>query len=114
MVRSWLRQRREQLRITQDELAARLQVAGFDVTRASISHWEVGRNSPPLENPEFRKALADVLKMSVANLLKSEGFETSVDYSSNALYAAEIIDQLPEDKQRLALGILEQFLSETV
>jgi transcriptional regulator with XRE-family HTH domain len=106
----WLKKRREQLGLNQEQLAARLQVAGFDVTRASISHWEVGRHDPPLDNAEFRKALAQALRISASGLLKMAGYEVTTDMSDNAKQAAEIIDQLPEDQQLLALGILEQIL----
>jgi transcriptional regulator with XRE-family HTH domain len=106
----WITKRREQLRINQDELAARLQLAGFDFTRGSISHWENGRHEPPLQNPEFRKALADALKMSVPSLLVAAGYEITARHSENAMRAADIVDQMPDDKQELALGILEHIL----
>jgi len=107
---NWLRQRREQLHLNQEELAARLQLAGFDVARASISHWETGRFKPPFNDPDFTKVFASVLKMSINSMLKQAGYEIVTDLSDNARQAAEIVDQLPADRQRLAIGLLEQLL----
>lgn len=112
MKTNWLRERREQLHLNQEELAARLQLVGFDVARASISHWETGRFNPPFNDPAFTKAFAQVLKMSVNSMLKQAGYEIITDLSENARHAAEIVDQLPSDRQRLAIGILEQLLRE--
>lgn len=112
MKTNWLSKRREQLNINQEDLAARLQLAGFDVSRASISHWETGRSSPPFNNPDFARTFADVLKMSVNSMLKQAGYEITTDFSDDARYAAEIVDQLPPDRRRLAIGVLEQFLRE--
>lgn len=108
----WLRKRREELKLNQEQLAAQLQLAGFDLTRGAISHWENGRFNPPIEDPNFRLALAQILKMSVTSLLKEAGYEVQMELSTNARRAAEIIEQLPPDRQKLALGVLEQFLIE--
>jgi transcriptional regulator with XRE-family HTH domain len=109
---TWLRQRREQLHINQEELAARLQLAGFDIARSSISHWENDRFKPPFNDPEFTKAFASVLKLSVNSMLKQAGYEIVTDLSENARHAAEIVDSLPADRQRLAIGLLEQLQRE--
>lgn len=107
---NWISKRREQLGITQGDLAARLQIAGLDVTRATVSHWEKGRYHPPLHEPEGRRALSIALKMSIPSILTAAGFEISAKYGEDALKAAEIVEQLPEDQKRLAIGILEQIL----
>lgn len=108
----WLRERRKQLDLNQADLAARLQVAGFNIDRASISHWEVGRHQPPLDNPDFRKALAQALKVSVPTLLKMAGYEVTGEFSEEAREAAEIVDQLRAKDRRLALDILRRMLKE--
>lgn len=112
MNNNWLRQRREQLHLNQEDVAARLQLAGFDIGRGAISHWEVGRTKPPFDDPEFTKALASVLKLSVNSVLKQAGYEIVTDLSEDARHAAEIVDQLPADRRRIALGLLEQLLRE--
>jgi len=63
----WLKERRKQLGYSQDDLARFLQLAGFDVLRATISHWETGRFTPPLGNPAFVAELARILKLDVLN-----------------------------------------------
>lgn len=113
MSAKWLRERRKKAGLSQEELAARLQVFGFDVTAGAVSHWENGRYNLPLHEPEFRRALASILRMSVREILISAGYEISDNepYSEEGLRAAEIIEQLSPQQRRLALGILEQFLA---
>jgi|SRR6185369_2136749 len=110
MQSNWLTTRREKIGLTQEELAAQLQLEGFEITRGAISQWENDRYEPPLKKPEFRRALAKILKTTPSSLLKMAGYETSGEYSDVAQQAAEIVDQLSPDKQTLALGILEQIL----
>jgi transcriptional regulator with XRE-family HTH domain len=109
---NWLRKQRELVGIdTQEDLATKLQLEGINVTRASVSHWENERNNPPLDDPDFRKALARVLKVSQPELLKLAGYEVArLPHSEAAERGAFIIDQLPADEQDLAVKILEQFL----
>lgn len=109
---NWLKARRRELGLSQEELAARLQVQGIDYTAGAISHWETGRYSIPLEESEFRKALAEALKMSVTAMLIAAGYEVKQGYSEAAQHAAEIVDQLPPSRQSLAVSILEQLLRE--
>lgn len=107
----WLRHLREQSQISQEELVARLQAEGFEVTRAALSHWETGRTQPPLDNPKLRQGLAHIFHISVFDLLTEAGYELlQPDQSQNAKRAAYIIDQLPPERQKLAISVLEQFL----
>lgn len=110
MVQNWIRERRDKLDISQESLAARLQEQGFDITAGTISHWERGRYNPPMEDANFRKVLASVLKMSIPAMLVAAGYEITSRYSDDAMHAADIVDQLSDDKRRLAIGILEQLL----
>jgi transcriptional regulator with XRE-family HTH domain len=106
---SWLKSLRESAFINQDDLAARLQVEGFDVTRASVSHWETGRHEPPLQDPEFRRALSRALRVNVRTILRLAGYE--VDEQQHSVLAervANLVDQLPTDLQELALRLVEQ------
>lgn len=105
----WLRERREQLALNQDEIAAQLQVAGFDISRSSVSHWENGRYRPPLNDPDFLSAFARILRMSESAVLKKSGFKILGAHSDEGERAAEIIDELDPEKRVLALKILEQF-----
>lgn len=107
-MQKWIKTRREQIGLTQDELAAKLELAGFTLTRATISHWETGKAEPDFNNPRFRKALAESLKMSVHSMLVTAGYEFRSQFSEDALRAADIIDNLSEEKKKLALVLLEQ------
>jgi transcriptional regulator with XRE-family HTH domain len=107
---TWIKDRRKQIHITQEDLTARLQMEGFGVTPGSISNWENGRYMPPIDDPLFVKALAKALKMTVSAVLSAAGYEISTRYSDEALRGADIIDQLPDDMRGMAIDILEQML----
>jgi len=105
----WLKQRRKQLGISQEELAAKLQLAGFETSEKSVSHWENGRYSMPLDDATFRNALALSLRMSVYEILVAAGYEVDDrPLSSAGRRAAYIIDRMPEDKREWALDILQK------
>lgn len=106
----WIRERREQLGITQEDLAARLQVRGHDFGRTAISHWEKGRYKPPLDNTEFVRAFADVLRLDVQTVLRLSGFEVVSGHSVVGERLAFIADRLPPAKQQHLLKIAETFL----
>lgn len=110
---NWLKARRERVGIeSQEEFAALLQLEGFSITRAAISHWENGTRQPPFNNPMFRKALAKILRMSEPKLLRFAGYEVEDSiHTEEAERGAEIIDQLEPGKRELALRLLEQLLA---
>ena len=103
------KERREELNISQDEAASRLQLAGFDTTRATISHWETGRNPIPLDSLKARKALAAALEMKISDIDAIAGTEILNDqseYSQAAKHAAILIDRMSPNAQRVALEVL--------
>lgn len=109
----WIQQRRKTLGMNQEELSAKLQLGGFDISRTTISNWENHVSTPPLENPRFVRALANALRLSMADLLNAAGYGIGSDaHSETARRAADILDQLSPDRQRLAMTLLEQFLEE--
>jgi transcriptional regulator with XRE-family HTH domain len=105
----WIRQRREELGISQTDLAIRLQLLGLEITPGSISHWERGRYKPPLHDKDFRILIADALRLSVVDMLALADYETDIDTSSSiyANRAMEILGRLPERLQHLAVEYLE-------
>lgn len=107
---NWLKERREALGLSQDELTARLQIEGVTVTRGSLSNWETGRHKPPLDEESFRTALSRALKMSVKEILKRSGYDVAVKHSDAAERAAYLVDQMDEETQDKAVRILEQLL----
>lgn len=110
---NWIKRRRKELRLSQQELADRLQLRGIDVSRATVSHWESEIRFPAYDDPAFTNALAEVLRMSVVAVLIEAGYRIARDgVSEAAKRAADIVDRMPPTRQELALGILEQLASE--
>ena len=105
---SWIKARRKELRITQDDLASRLQVMGVDISRATVSHWEMGRYQPSYDKPEVTRALARALNLSEPIVLKLAGFEVETKHSESAERIAKLIDDLPTEKRQLAIRLLEE------
>lgn len=105
---NWLKTYRERLNLSQEDLAAQLQIRGINVARASVSHWETGKHLPPLHDSDFRRALADVLRLNVKTVLKLAGYDIETERSKEAERIADIVDKLPPDKRDLALRLIEQ------
>ena len=105
----WLKQLREEVNLTQDDLAARLQLEGIKkVSRSAVSNWEAGLSNVPLRNPEFVKALANTLRITETRLMLMAGYTVGAKHTDLAERAAHIIDELPPDKQELAVRLVEQ------
>lgn len=105
---NWLQSRLKELDITQDELAARLQVEGLKTSRSTVSAWVTGRNNVPFKNMETRRALAKALKLSTREMLRMAGYETeTTNHTKEGELAAILIDQMtPEDREKI-LKIVE-------
>lgn len=109
----WFRRFREKVGLSQDEVTARLQLSGFDCSRATISHWETGRVSIPLGDRDLRWALANVFRVSVPDLLKAAGYEIELGGTEWSRRAAWVVDQLPEADRDFALEMLERLLEKS-
>lgn len=110
MNKKWLAKARAQAGIeTQDDLVARLELAGFNYTRAAVSHWENETRMPPLNDPVFRQTLARILRITPQQLLKMAGYEVDrSNHSEAGERVASIVDHLPPEKQELAIRLVEQ------
>jgi len=105
---NWLRERRVILGIkTQADLAERLQLAGLEVTPGAVSHWENGRYHPPLEDVDSRRKIAEVLNWTEPELLQAAGFSVNFQHTQPGHRAASIVDNLPPERQRIALELLD-------
>lgn len=103
----WIRERREELGLTLDDLAARLQLEGFNYTSGSVGHWERGVRQPPLGKATFVDALSNALKLPKDEIMRLSGYKLSSDHSSAGARAAAIVDDLDDETQELALKLLE-------
>lgn len=107
----FIKMRRQEIGISLSELSARLALRGHSITRAAIQHWESGRNQPPIEDYEFRLALAISLEIDVNELMIRGGFYMrDQQRTPQARRAADIIDALPEDKRDIAVRVLEALM----
>lgn len=111
-VMRWIRQRRQELSITQEELAARLQVRGQGYTRASVANWEQGRHSPPLDDSLFVQALADALQLDVPTVLHLSGFAVTSKHNPTSERLAAIADRLSDKHRNWLLKMAEMMLEE--
>lgn len=104
----FLRKRLQDLDLSQADLARSLTLRGKSTTRATVGHWINGRNFPPLEDEDFRFALAASLELDVNQLLVEIGFTVvDTERSMEARRAADIVDRLPSDAKELALEYLD-------
>ena len=74
---------RKELKLSQEQLAEMI-----DVTRQTISNWELGETSP---NPEQLKLLSKALNVSVDELLNNDVKSVIIDKVSNTEKLAGII-----------------------
>lgn len=107
-IQTLIKARRKELGLSLERLADTLEKYGYRVERQTISHWEHGRNNPPIESENFRTALALSLDMDVNDLLTQIGMiKTDDERSPESRRAAELIDLLPIDQRKKAVNILE-------
>lgn len=106
---TFIREKRRELDLSLGDLAQRLQLHGYAVERQTISHWETGRNKPPLDSKNFRYALARAFSIDEMTILAEIGMiTTAFTHSSEARYGADLIEHMNPDKRKFAIGILEK------
>lgn len=107
---NWLKQRRQELQLSQEDLVRQLQLEGADVSRSALSSWETGRYNPPLDDKQFRQALAAALRLNIAEMLRRAEYEVLHGKHSDAgERAAHLIDRMKPEDQSRAIRILEAF-----
>lgn len=112
--KNYIRERRTKLGMSLRTLAEELYNHGYEISHSGISHWESGRNNPPLHDPSFRALLADILKVDVNEMMADLGYiVVEDDHTPEARRAAQIIDRLPAERRFEALSYLE-FLQDRV
>ena len=105
----WLKDLRQRAGIkSQEELTTRLQLAGFDYKRSAIGNWEQGYPMP-LKDPEFVSVLAGILKIPTSELMSIAGYTIETrQHTHISERVANIVDDLPPERQELALRLIEQ------
>lgn len=106
----WIKERRKELGYSQEDLARMLQLEGYSVVRSTVGHWESGLARPPLNDPAFVRIMADILKIDSLTLLQLAGYQINTQHSDIAERVARILDTMTEDKQKLALRLIEQLM----
>lgn len=110
----YIKQRRERIGINQTELSNRLNDRGFNVTRATIGHWEQGRYNAPMFDPNFVSILAESLETDTLTLLIEAGYDIKIDHSLEAEFAAGIIERMTPDQRETALNVLRAMVKTSV
>jgi transcriptional regulator with XRE-family HTH domain len=83
---------------------------GYDVTRAGVSSWEIGRTMPPIYDEAFRHALAGALGMDEDEMISLMGF--TKEMTLEARLAVEVINKLPEPARKRLLALILTFKPE--
>ncbi len=104
---NWIKRRRAELKLTQEQVTARLGVNGLALSRSTYGHWETGKYNPPLHDPNARQALANALELDVKEMLVIAGYEVAEEENEVVMRIAIIASKLPEDLQRHALEYLK-------
>jgi transcriptional regulator with XRE-family HTH domain len=88
----YLRARREMLGLTQEDVLAFLVQRGLKkYTHTSLIHWEKDRAMPPIYDPKFVRAIAEILGATDKEILRAAGFALDEDAP----------DELPPEIRRL-------------
>ncbi|MBC7870582.1 MAG: helix-turn-helix transcriptional regulator [Chitinophagaceae bacterium] len=99
----WLKQRRDILGITQDQLAERLTSGGMQITKAAISKWEKGKTPLPLQTAHNRHLIATALELAISELLVLDGYEIDIDFSRETRLIATLCETLSSQDREFIL-----------
>lgn len=107
MLAGWMKRRREQLELSQEELTSALQLEGYNVSRSTVSAWENRKFNIPIDDPEFRRAITRALSTTTTELLAAAGLRVDSDEISEAARrAASIVNNLSPANQKIAIELL--------
>lgn len=107
-ISQFIKQQRASKKLSLKDMADVLERYGYKLERQTISHWEHGRNSPPMQDATFRRALAACFEMDVNDLMNAIGYVVQEnDRSPESRLAAEIVERLPQNERQRAIIILQ-------
>ena len=98
MIGQYIASRRKELRVSQKDLAEKL-----NVTAGAVSQWEHGRTMPDIT---MYPKIADALNTTVAALFGEEQKEPAVESDLHAA-AHSLLDQMPEQAIRDIIQFME-------
>jgi transcriptional regulator with XRE-family HTH domain len=107
-----IRERREELQLTQADLADLMKRQGYSrVVRSTLSHLETGRNKR-LPDPEFFSALADALDLPPKSLLIAAGYLATdeVDLDPETEQLAQRVTALPDERRKATIKAMHAVL----
>jgi len=88
----YIRNQRNALDITQEDLANRLAERGHKFAKSTIGWWEKGRSIPPIHESSFMAALASSLEVTLSSLVEGVGlYDTRVESNDLSPLEEELI-----------------------
>lgn len=108
MFKAFIKEQLEANEMSYADLAKALELQGYSVERQTIGHWATGKRKPPIGKDEFRRALAAALGISAEEMMVKLGWTLpNHERSPQALLAADMIDQLPEEVRDMAVELID-------
>lgn len=108
-VGKYIKGRREQLRLTQQDMANELRTRGIETSITALSRLEAGGSLRLLQRPDSLEAIARVLKVGKQRLLKEAGLlaVNEVPGGEEQEYFIELLNSLDPARREIALDLLQ-------
>jgi len=111
-VGQYIKQRRESLGLTQNELAEMIKNFGYDIDSPAIARIENGRGGyAHLGNPKFTTALSQTLRVSRSRLAFILGHIANLTEDERMERMAEMFATLPTTEQDIVESMIEMLFT---
>jgi hypothetical protein len=105
----FVEKRKDELGMSYADVARELTLAGYSVSKQLVHSWVKGTKKPDVRDGKTRTALCSVFRIDEVSLFALFDIHIKTQPSSpEARYAAQLIDSMPDEKRKMAIGILEQ------
>lgn len=108
----FIRRRREQLNLTQQDVVTRLSERGIPIALSSFGRIESGDAKAIWAEPSFVRSLAQVLQVSVKELLTATGHIVARQTDLSAERIMELVMEVPEDKWDLVEQMIRLIIAD--
>lgn len=110
----YIQHRRNSLGLSQIDLASAITSHGFKVARSTLAKWEVEESMPPIGDPQFVKALAQILEVTEADILAIAGFNLDLEGDNGELpeWFKKSYDAASPEKRKMIQKIWKSLLEE--